>query len=62
MRCLCDLRVSAEDGDDGEAVRVTSNRLTAPSRECDASVARRAGARLPVVSSQSAVSVGCNLR
>jgi len=55
MRCLCDLRVSAEDGDDGEAVRVTSNRLTAPSRECDASVARRAGARLPGVKPERGV-------
>ena len=61
MRCLCNLRVSAEGEDEGEDVRGDVER-TGSSRECDASVARRAGARLPVVSSQSAASVGYNLR
>ena len=63
MRCLCNnLRVSAEGEDeDGEDVRGDVER-TGSSRERDASVARRAGARLPVVSSQSAASVGYNLR
>ena len=63
VHCLCNnLRVSAEDEDEGgEDVRGDVER-TGSSRERDASVARRAGARLPVVSSQSAASVGYNLR
>ena len=62
MRCLCNnLHVSAEDEDKSEDVNGDVER-TGSSRERDTSVARRAGARLPVVSSQSAASVGYNLR
>ena len=62
MRCLCNnLHVSAEDEDKSEDVNGDVER-TGSSRERDASVSRRAGARLPVVSSQSAASVGYNLR